>query len=261
MEWLTRYYDEDIVLRRAIDIACPDTVNRRTALFYVHGGGWHAGARDLFHLHLQHFARQGYVCASAGYRLAPEVRLSGQMGDLIDGYASFVEYVRGRWATIDRFVVLGSSAGAHLAALLALTSPTEWTRGSGPGMWRKPAACVSINGPGTLERWEPMNADIKKSIESALGVAYGEDDARFRQASPLARVDRHAADFLFLIAGKEPYFPHSFVYGMSEKLKRFGKRSDVTLFPEAEHGFFYDVASPLQREALAVLEAFLAVYE
>ncbi|MBD2862358.1 alpha/beta hydrolase family protein [Paenibacillus oceani] len=172
MELMTRYYDEDIVLKRAVDIVCPAQVSRRVALFYIHGGGWRAGARDGFHRH----------------------------------------------------------------------------------------ACVSINGPATLEKWEPMHEGIKRDIENLLGVTYEEESPLFRDASPMAYAEGEAADFLFLLAGKEKFFPHSFIYEMSEKLQRLSKRSEVVLFPEAEHGFFYGVGSPLQQEALTVLEPFLESY-
>ncbi|GAA3412282.1 alpha/beta hydrolase [Paenibacillus hodogayensis] len=260
MELVTRYYDTDIVLKRAVDIARPETIDRRTALFYIHGGGWHAGARDSFHSHLQHFSRKGYVCASAGYRLSPGAKMADQMRDLVAGYETFLAYIRETGLNIDHVVVLGSSAGAHLASLLALTSPSEWTGGTNPQNWLKPSACVSINGPGTLEQWEPMHEGIKQDIELAAGTVYGQNPSLFRQLSPIARVDANASDFLFLIVGKEQFFPHSFIYEMSDKLKGYGKRSEVRLFPDAEHGFFYGVNNPQQREALTVLEPFLASY-
>lgn len=261
MELYTKYYDENLVLKRAVDIALPKRLSRRTALFYVHGGGWSAGARDIFHEHLQYFSRRGYVCASAGYRLAPSVRLAEQMKDVIAGYDTFIADIRARELPVDRIVVLGSSAGAHLVSLLALTGPDQWNGGAGlRGPWLKPAACVSINGPGTMEQWDDMNADIRKSIEEVIGAAYGEETEAFRKASPMTYVDENAPDFLFLIVGKEEYFPHAYVYEMSGKLQKHGKHADVVLFPEAEHGFFYGVDSEHQQEALKVLEPFLERY-
>jgi hypothetical protein len=47
---------------------------------------------------------------------------------------------------------------------------------------------------------------------------------------------------------------------MNEKLQQLSKRSEVVLFPEAEHGFFYGVGSVQQKEALTELEPFLERY-
>ncbi|WP_158606407.1 alpha/beta hydrolase [Paenibacillus ginsengarvi] len=220
-----------------------------------------SGGPDGFHRHLYYFSRKGYVCASAGYRLAPAVRFAEQMGDVVTGYERFLTYIRERELEIDRVIVLGSSAGAHLASLLALTDPAQWEQGvQRTQPWLRPSACVSINGPATLEKWDPMHEGIKRDIENMLGVTYEEESVLFRHASPMTYAEGEAADFLFILAGKEKFFPHSFIYDMSEKLKRLSKRSEVVLFPEAEHGFFYGIGSPQQQQALTVLEPFLESY-
>lgn len=260
-------------MKRAVDIAFPARVDRHTALFYVHGGGWSGGSRDVFHTHLQYFSRKGYVCASAGYRLTPTVQLAEQMGDVCAGYETFLSCIREKELDIRNIVVLGSSAGAHLASLLALTRPDSWSEDTESRnepeagnqrerreQWRQPAACVSINGPGTLELREDVYPVIEKEIERLVGVKYGEATAPFRRASPLVHVREGAPDFLFLIVGLEDCFPHVSIYEMDEKLKRAGSASEVVLFPEAEHGFFYDVHTEHQRQALAVLEPFLQRY-
>ncbi|MBP1994287.1 alpha/beta hydrolase [Paenibacillus eucommiae] len=261
MELITYYYDEDIQLKRALDIARPVELSRRTALFYIHGGGWRGSSRDLYHEHMQYFSHRGYLCASAGYRLVPVVQLPGQMADVRDGYSLFIRYIEENGLTIDRIILIGSSAGAHLASMLAVTEPRWLEEGAKPRLnWRRPTACVSVCGPGTLMKWDNMEVNIKRAIEELLGVTYEANTLLFQQASPIEHVNEQSPDFLFLIAGKEKLFPHPFIYAMSDKLKYFGKRADVVLFPEAEHGFFYHLRSDLQLEALAVLEAYMESY-
>lgn len=262
MELITRYYDKDIQLKRALDIARPSGLPHRTALFYIHGGGWRGSSRDLYHEHMQHFSRKGYLCASAGYRLVPTVQLPEQMADVRDGYSLFNRYIEENRLTIDQIILIGSSAGAHLASMLAVTESGWLEEGLAPRMdWRRPAACVSVCGPGTLERWDNMNVDIKRAIEELLGATYEGETERFRQASPIVQVNEQSADFLFLIAGKENLFPHVFIYAMSDRLKFFGKRADVVMISEAQHGFFYSLRSEQQLEALYALEAFIESYE
>ncbi|WP_127583351.1 alpha/beta hydrolase [Paenibacillus koleovorans] len=261
MQIITRYYDEEILIRRAVDIASPLIVTRRTALFYIHGGGWRSGSRDSFHQHLQYFSRKGYLCASAGYRLAPAVHLQEQMEDVATGYDRFLAYIAERGLDIDRIIVLGSSAGAHLASLLAVTDPRLFK----PDLvlsqgWQRPAACVSINGPATLEKWDNMQIDIKRDMEDLLGVSYENESPLFRIASPIVHVDAMSADFLFIIVGKEQFFPHAFIYEMNELLLHNGKYSEVVLLHEAEHGFFYGVSSAHQLEGLSRLEPFIERY-
>ena len=91
-------------------------------LVYLHGGGFRSGhknreSRALLH----HLAAQGWVCISANYRLAPAV---GFPDHLIDA-KKVIAWARshaGEYGGDPRTVVAaGSSAGAHLASMLALT--------------------------------------------------------------------------------------------------------------------------------------------
>lgn len=258
MNLFTRYYDTNLILKRALDIAYPGQLNQETALFYIHGGGWSGGARDIYHEHLQHFSRQGYLCASAGYRLAPGANINQQMEDVFTGYDLFQQYIREHELDIRHIIVLGSSAGAHLASLLALTEPETFAPKLKLNLkWTRPSACVAINGPASLEH---VTEEIRPSVEKVMGTTYKEAPELFRKASPDHHVDEYSPDFLFILAGLEKFFPHKYVYEMSEKLKQFGHRAEVMLFPEAEHGFFYLLRSELQLKALPVLEQFVKSY-
>ncbi|TMV46471.1 alpha/beta hydrolase [Paenibacillus mesophilus] len=259
MDLVTYYLDRPIVLKRAVDIARPAGAAKDTALFYVHGGGWHAGARDAFHHHLEHYSAQGYWCASAGYRLAPQAKWNVQLADVMESYDLFVHQLAEQGADIRRIVVIGSSAGAHLASLLALMEPEEVgvpVRLSGE--WRKPDGCVSINGPATLEEWPDMDAAIRVDIEKVIGVPYGEPTDQFAKASPDRYVKPSGPSFLFFVVEHEKFFPHEYIYRMSDSIKSAGCSSEVVYCDDAQHGFFYGVAGPLQKKAMVKLEEFLS---
>jgi acetyl esterase/lipase len=262
VEFNIRYYDEKIVWKRALDIAIPKDKPHKTAIFYIHGGGWSAGAREHFHYHLEYFSGMGYLCASAGYRLVPSVGLMEQLSDVISGYDRFVSYIREKKYSIDRIIVVGSSAGALLGSLLCLTDPDHFNGGIDlTTEWMKPVACVSINGPGTLEKWPDMDEEAKKLIEDALGASYDDYDADlFKSVSPISHVGGDSPDFLFIIVGLEKVFPHEYIYKMAEKLKSYKKRAEVILFPEARHGFFYELKTEEQKQALNRLEQFISSY-
>jgi acetyl esterase/lipase len=89
---------------------------------YVHGGGFRSGhkrreARPLF----QYLAAQGWVCVSASYRLEPAHHFPDAHVDakrVIAWVRSHAAEYGGDPRTV---IVSGSSAGAHLASMLALT--------------------------------------------------------------------------------------------------------------------------------------------
>ncbi|KHL10703.1 UNVERIFIED_CONTAM: hypothetical protein LK11_46505 [Mumia flava] len=91
-------------------------------LVYFHGGGYYSGgrhreARALLH----HLAAQGWVCISAGYRLRPAVSFSEHLADARTALAWAHRNAGSHGGDTSRLVLAGSSAGAHLGSVLALT--------------------------------------------------------------------------------------------------------------------------------------------
>ncbi|KAL2067735.1 hypothetical protein VTL71DRAFT_15831 [Oculimacula yallundae] len=111
-------------------------------MLYIHGGGWLGSNRSDYCRPLFHeFLKLGFVVTSMDYRLRPETSLQGQLSDIRD-----VEYwlknclgsemrQSGMDINVDKIVVVGASAGAHLALL----TPKLWVT--------RPAAILSLYGP------------------------------------------------------------------------------------------------------------------
>lgn len=92
------------------------------ALVAVHGGGWVQGARDAFKYWGPYLAARGIAVFSISYRLAVKTKTFPEaVQDVLAG----VQFLRGKAGGfgIDpaRIGLLGASAGAHLAALAAIS--------------------------------------------------------------------------------------------------------------------------------------------
>jgi acetyl esterase/lipase len=92
----------------------------RVAVVYLHGGGYYildkdAATRPLF----RYLAAQGHTVVDVAYRLFPETDLVGMVADAKRAIA----WVRGHAAELgvdpERIVLVGGSAGGHLALLTA----------------------------------------------------------------------------------------------------------------------------------------------
>ncbi|MGW3355736.1 alpha/beta hydrolase [Streptomyces bungoensis] len=89
-------------------------------LLYLHGGGFVTGSK-LFGARplLYRLAGHGWVCASANYRL--RTAYSDSLADAEQAIAWLRDHAGELGADPSRVVVAGGSAGAHLAATVALT--------------------------------------------------------------------------------------------------------------------------------------------
>lgn len=96
----------------------PDAPAPHKVVVYLHGGGWNSGHPSMFHFIGQAFAQAGYHCLMPGYRLAPGHRFPAQIEDVCAGYTTGLAHLEALGVDARRTVVVGSSAGAHLGALL-----------------------------------------------------------------------------------------------------------------------------------------------
>ena len=91
----------------------------------VHGGGWRRGSprsRTIVAHHVPHFTAAGFAVAAVGYRLDVEDGMSRhpeQVEDLIRALEWLHAHGARHGIDPDRLVLLGHSAGAHLATLAA----------------------------------------------------------------------------------------------------------------------------------------------
>ena len=107
--------------RYFLDFVPEPEKDRGLVVVYLHGGGWDKGSPAFFTFIGQRFAREGYRCVMPGYRLVPKFRFPIQLQDVTAGTQAALKYLEKQGVSTDRVVVVGSSAGGQLGALLCYT--------------------------------------------------------------------------------------------------------------------------------------------
>lgn len=93
----------------------------RGCILHLHGGGYVTGSGASVEFRHRPLARRlGCVIVSADYRLAPETRFPGQLHDAAAALTWIVDHAQELGIDPRRIGVMGESAGAGLAAALAL---------------------------------------------------------------------------------------------------------------------------------------------
>jgi acetyl esterase/lipase len=87
---------------------------------FIHGGGWDTGDPHFYRFIARALVPHGYAVVLPGYRLYPKVRFPG----MVEDGASALRWVHDHAAALGgdpaRVVLMGHSAGAYNAAMLAL---------------------------------------------------------------------------------------------------------------------------------------------
>lgn len=120
--------------RGSYDIYLPDDVGPDApVVVFIHGGNWDSGDRSRYLFVGQSLASAGFVAAIPDYRLYPEVMFPAFVEDAARAVAAVAEAARagrhGIPAGAHPMVLMGHSAGAHIAAML--TYDERYLRGAG----------------------------------------------------------------------------------------------------------------------------------
>lgn len=100
---------------------------------FVHGGGWMRGdKRGSVGAKSAHFLAQGYGFASLNYRLVPACTVEQQAQDVAAALAFLISRADSLGFDAGRIVLMGHSAGAHLAALVGTDMRYLQEAGLGP---------------------------------------------------------------------------------------------------------------------------------
>lgn len=217
-------------------------VPRRSGLFpaviIAHGGGWEAGDKVTYVAPLfEPLAKAGFAWFSIDYRLTPAVRHPAQLDDL----RRAIRYVRHHAARfrVDprRIAILGESASAQMAALVA-SLPCPPVADSADPVDRtdcRPNAVVSFYG---VYDFVPRVTDA--SPRSLLVRLFGPrelDDASrtlLREYSPITHARRDLPPALLLQGTDESLYELAVEY--AGRLKQVGARHELYLLKGAPHG-------------------------
>lgn len=97
----------------------PDSA-RLPVMIFFYGGGWHAGERGDYGFAGAAFAGQGFIGVVPDYRLVPDVRYPSFLEDAALAVRWVFSHIAEYGGDPTKITVGGHSAGAYIAAMLAL---------------------------------------------------------------------------------------------------------------------------------------------
>lgn len=162
--------------RQKLDVYYPE-VTRPNApvIVFFYGGSWRRGDRERYRFVGQALSSQGYLTIIPDYRLYPEVQFPAFVED---GAASIAWIEQNIPQSENGIVLIGHSAGAHLAALLALDGRYLHDKGI---RQNSIIGMVGLAGPYAFEpeqyrRFRPIFATAKPA-ELSQPVSHARGDA------------------------------------------------------------------------------------
>lgn len=161
--------------RRRLDIYAPAAPGPRPVIIFFYGGSWNSGRRQDYAFAGAAFAARGFVTVIPDYRLVPETRFPGFIEDCAAALRWVSEHAGEYGGDPSRIVLVGHSAGAYNAVMLALNARYMAEGGVDPERVR---GAVGLAGP---YDFLPLDAP------ATIGAFGGAPDAQLTQPVHFAR--------------------------------------------------------------------------
>lgn len=179
--------------RVSLDIHRPAAADDapRPVLVMIHGGGWRAGdkaAGGVVAPKAPWLIAEGWIMVSVNYRLSPAVQHPAHVDDVAHAIAWVGREIGRFGGDPERLVLMGHSAGGHLAALAAADAERLRAAGGRPESIR---GVVLLDGAGYDIPLRMRNAGA--TSRSLYTNAFGSDPDGWADASPAEHLRRRAS--------------------------------------------------------------------
>lgn len=241
------------------DLYVPRAAPVAGLVVWVHGGAWRAGSRasvDLLGL-----TGRGWAIASVDYRLSPVARFPAQVHDIKAAIRFLRRHASEYGYPASTIVIAGSSAGAHLAALVGVTNGNaelEGKVGSDGQHSSDVQAIVSLYGASNLttilQQSTPHGLNVRvPALELLLGARPEAAAELARLASPVFQVDARDPPLYLSHGDQDNQMPINQSHELAGAYERLGLpvRFDVM------HGSGHGGPAFTSPEALAHIDEFL----
>ncbi len=208
--------------RQRLDIYAPsDATAPLPVILFFYGGGWDKGSKGDYLFVAEGLARGGFLVVVADYRLFPAVQFPAFVEDSAKAVAWVKREIGGQGGDPDRLVLLGHSAGAYDAAMIALDPRYLAADGLSP------AAIQGVIGLAGPYAFNPLEYDSTRAI---FDVGRPVDELR-----PIAFASAAAPPMLLLHGLDDTTVYPRNTEQLAEALERAGARVEAKLYPDVAH--------------------------
>lgn len=234
-----------------MDVYQPAHRGRFPVLVQIYGGAWQRGEPDDDANFARLLASHGWVVFAIDYRHSPAFQWPAALDDV----KSALAWIRANAIRYDadaaRMVLMGRSAGAHLAMMAAYTEPRDAVRG-----------VVSYYGPSNIpgeyrDPPHPDPLDIRDVDVKFIGGTPDEKPREYAEASPVTYATRPQPPTLLVQGVRDNIVEPRYARTLRDRLAAAGTNVALLEIPWAGHGFDAVFNGPSSQLALYHVERFL----
>ncbi len=239
--------------QQKMDIYLPAdrSVTSTKVLMLIHGGAWAEGDKDSFNVYIDTLKKRfpGWAIININYSLASinislfsvvTNRFPTQEND-VKSAVNFIYNNRNQYVISDKWVLLGASAGGHLAMLQGYKNNSVI----------KPRAVINYFGPSDLIKLE--NEETDSGLRLGMQMLF---NGKETESSPINFINTQTPPTLTLQGLSDNTVPPSQQQALHAKLNASGVSNRLELYPNEGHGF----SDATMSKTFDLVTQFLATY-
>jgi acetyl esterase/lipase len=220
-----------------LDVYSPATPGPHPTIVHIHGGGWTGGTKESVVLRVMPYLEMGFAVVNATYRLARVSEAPAAVEDCRCALRWVIQNAKEYNLDVNRLVVMGYSAGGHLALTTGMLPMTAGLDRQCPGQETlKVSAIVDWYGITDV-------ADLLDGVNTrTFAVQWlGSRPDRVevaRRVSPLTYVRKDLPPILIIHGDADPTVPYQQAVRFQAALQQAGATSEFVTIPGGKHGNF-----------------------
>jgi acetyl esterase/lipase len=225
-----------------MDIYLPPKGDKPTAVIInIHGGGWNHGTKES-QTGFSSFFKKGMAVANVEYRMTGEALAPAAVEDCRCALLYLIGNAKELNIDEDRIVVMGSSAGGHLALLTGLIGSDHTFDTNCPGVKKVKVAAI-IDKYGLADAQFAVdganNTTKDKSFIKWLGD-HAKDSKFIASVSPITYVNKKSPPVFIVHGDADPRIPYQQSVMLNAALEKAGVDHQFMTVPGGLHGKFPD---------------------
>lgn len=203
----------------------------------IHGGGWNKGVRQS-QTGFNTFFKMGYAVANISYRLTGHTTAPAAVEDTRCALIYLIKNAKALNIDVNKIVIMGGSAGGHLALMGGLLGNDHRFDGNCPGVENVKVAAI-IDKYGITDVWDWGYGTNVTSKSATRWLGDKANDKKFAASvSPITYVTKNSPPIFIVHGDADPTVPYQQSVDLHKKLVEVGVKTEFITVEGGLHGKF-----------------------
>lgn len=203
----------------------------------IHGGGWNHGVKES-QTGFNTFFKMGFAVANISYRLTGQATAPAAVEDARCALSYLIRNAKELNIDTSRIVVMGGSAGGHLALMTGLLGNDHRFDGNCPGVENVHVAAI-IDKYGITDVWDWGYGSNVTSKSATRWLGDKANDKKFAASvSPITYVNKNSPPVFIVHGDADPTVPYQQSVDLHKKLIEAGVKTEFITVKGGLHGKF-----------------------